>query len=200
MVCSSCSVFCFFFNDTATTEIYTILFVGSVRCVQETAIISEIKGISKTHVIKNKQEFIIQTEGINYPAFYNCSKIDHNSIYSNDISLILQLYGIEAARNCLISEISMVFNVYHISLDPRHFSLIADYMTQQGSIRPLNRIGIASAASPFLKMSFETTMQFLTNAALYREKEDNESLSSAIVLGRVPKVGTGMFDLRHRIK
>eukprot|EP00828_Plagiopyla_frontata_P006048 TRINITY_DN12577_c0_g1_i1.p1 TRINITY_DN12577_c0_g1~~TRINITY_DN12577_c0_g1_i1.p1 ORF type:complete len:185 (+),score=43.12 TRINITY_DN12577_c0_g1_i1:3-557(+) len=26
----------FFFNDTATTEIYTILFVGSVRCVQET--------------------------------------------------------------------------------------------------------------------------------------------------------------------
>eukprot|EP00828_Plagiopyla_frontata_P018187 TRINITY_DN2339_c0_g1_i1.p2 TRINITY_DN2339_c0_g1~~TRINITY_DN2339_c0_g1_i1.p2 ORF type:complete len:124 (-),score=27.90 TRINITY_DN2339_c0_g1_i1:20-391(-) len=28
--------FFFFFNDTATTEIYTILFVGSVRCVQET--------------------------------------------------------------------------------------------------------------------------------------------------------------------
>eukprot|EP00828_Plagiopyla_frontata_P039738 TRINITY_DN5238_c0_g1_i2.p2 TRINITY_DN5238_c0_g1~~TRINITY_DN5238_c0_g1_i2.p2 ORF type:complete len:144 (-),score=50.13 TRINITY_DN5238_c0_g1_i2:28-459(-) len=26
----------FFFNDTATSEIYTILFVGSVRCVQET--------------------------------------------------------------------------------------------------------------------------------------------------------------------
>ena len=50
-------------------------------------------------------------------------------------------------------------------------------------IRPLNRIGIANSASPFLKMSFETTMQFLTNAALYREKEDIESLSSAIVLG-----------------
>eukprot|EP00828_Plagiopyla_frontata_P028000 TRINITY_DN3627_c0_g1_i4.p1 TRINITY_DN3627_c0_g1~~TRINITY_DN3627_c0_g1_i4.p1 ORF type:complete len:140 (+),score=2.97 TRINITY_DN3627_c0_g1_i4:1-420(+) len=30
---------CFFsFNDTASTEIYTILFVGSVRCVQETAL------------------------------------------------------------------------------------------------------------------------------------------------------------------
>ena len=27
----------FFFNDTATTESYTILFVGSVRCVYETA-------------------------------------------------------------------------------------------------------------------------------------------------------------------
>eukprot|EP00828_Plagiopyla_frontata_P040134 TRINITY_DN534_c0_g1_i1.p1 TRINITY_DN534_c0_g1~~TRINITY_DN534_c0_g1_i1.p1 ORF type:complete len:149 (+),score=41.07 TRINITY_DN534_c0_g1_i1:3-449(+) len=31
-----CSVSVFFYNDTATTEIYTILFVGSVRCVQET--------------------------------------------------------------------------------------------------------------------------------------------------------------------
>ncbi len=28
-----CVFFCFFFNDTATTEIYTFLFVGSVRCV-----------------------------------------------------------------------------------------------------------------------------------------------------------------------
>eukprot|EP00828_Plagiopyla_frontata_P017141 TRINITY_DN22314_c0_g1_i4.p1 TRINITY_DN22314_c0_g1~~TRINITY_DN22314_c0_g1_i4.p1 ORF type:complete len:177 (+),score=16.58 TRINITY_DN22314_c0_g1_i4:43-573(+) len=28
--------FFFFFSDTAPTEIYTILFVGSVRCVQET--------------------------------------------------------------------------------------------------------------------------------------------------------------------
>eukprot|EP00831_Metopus_contortus_P047845 TRINITY_DN38779_c0_g1_i1.p2 TRINITY_DN38779_c0_g1~~TRINITY_DN38779_c0_g1_i1.p2 ORF type:complete len:151 (+),score=28.71 TRINITY_DN38779_c0_g1_i1:59-511(+) len=30
-------VFFFFFNDTATTEIYTRSIVGSVRCVQETA-------------------------------------------------------------------------------------------------------------------------------------------------------------------
>eukprot|EP00825_Cyclidium_porcatum_P041692 TRINITY_DN5530_c0_g1_i2.p2 TRINITY_DN5530_c0_g1~~TRINITY_DN5530_c0_g1_i2.p2 ORF type:complete len:113 (+),score=3.63 TRINITY_DN5530_c0_g1_i2:94-432(+) len=29
----------FFFNDTATTEIYTLHIVGSVRCVQETVVI-----------------------------------------------------------------------------------------------------------------------------------------------------------------
>eukprot|EP00825_Cyclidium_porcatum_P003223 TRINITY_DN11493_c0_g1_i2.p2 TRINITY_DN11493_c0_g1~~TRINITY_DN11493_c0_g1_i2.p2 ORF type:complete len:191 (-),score=7.36 TRINITY_DN11493_c0_g1_i2:205-777(-) len=33
-----CLVFFFFFNDTATTEIYTLHIVGSVRCVQETDI------------------------------------------------------------------------------------------------------------------------------------------------------------------
>ncbi len=29
-------MWCFFFNETATTEIYTSLFVCSVRCVYET--------------------------------------------------------------------------------------------------------------------------------------------------------------------
>eukprot|EP00831_Metopus_contortus_P027101 TRINITY_DN22891_c0_g2_i3.p2 TRINITY_DN22891_c0_g2~~TRINITY_DN22891_c0_g2_i3.p2 ORF type:complete len:181 (-),score=13.14 TRINITY_DN22891_c0_g2_i3:533-1075(-) len=34
-----CIMFCvFFFNDTATTEIYTRSIVGSVRCVQETGV------------------------------------------------------------------------------------------------------------------------------------------------------------------
>eukprot|EP00828_Plagiopyla_frontata_P002835 TRINITY_DN10624_c0_g1_i1.p2 TRINITY_DN10624_c0_g1~~TRINITY_DN10624_c0_g1_i1.p2 ORF type:complete len:155 (-),score=22.52 TRINITY_DN10624_c0_g1_i1:808-1272(-) len=33
-------IFFFFFNDKTTTEIYTILFVGSVRCVQETGFTS----------------------------------------------------------------------------------------------------------------------------------------------------------------
>eukprot|EP00831_Metopus_contortus_P004387 TRINITY_DN11620_c0_g1_i2.p2 TRINITY_DN11620_c0_g1~~TRINITY_DN11620_c0_g1_i2.p2 ORF type:complete len:120 (-),score=19.36 TRINITY_DN11620_c0_g1_i2:147-506(-) len=32
-------LFFFFFNDTATTEIYTRSIVGSVRCVQETGIL-----------------------------------------------------------------------------------------------------------------------------------------------------------------
>eukprot|EP00831_Metopus_contortus_P067471 TRINITY_DN60218_c0_g1_i2.p1 TRINITY_DN60218_c0_g1~~TRINITY_DN60218_c0_g1_i2.p1 ORF type:complete len:238 (+),score=44.54 TRINITY_DN60218_c0_g1_i2:67-780(+) len=35
---------CFFFNDTATTEIYTRSIVGSVRCVQETGINAEYMG------------------------------------------------------------------------------------------------------------------------------------------------------------
>eukprot|EP00825_Cyclidium_porcatum_P025395 TRINITY_DN2761_c0_g1_i2.p2 TRINITY_DN2761_c0_g1~~TRINITY_DN2761_c0_g1_i2.p2 ORF type:complete len:222 (+),score=-13.15 TRINITY_DN2761_c0_g1_i2:97-762(+) len=36
--------FVFFFNDTATTEIYTLHIVGSVRCVQETGINAEYMG------------------------------------------------------------------------------------------------------------------------------------------------------------
>eukprot|EP00831_Metopus_contortus_P006926 TRINITY_DN12649_c0_g1_i10.p1 TRINITY_DN12649_c0_g1~~TRINITY_DN12649_c0_g1_i10.p1 ORF type:complete len:133 (+),score=30.56 TRINITY_DN12649_c0_g1_i10:34-432(+) len=35
---ASCLFYIFFFNDTATTEIYTRSIVGSVRCVQETVV------------------------------------------------------------------------------------------------------------------------------------------------------------------
>ena len=51
-----------------------------------------------------------------------------------------------------------VFSAYHIKIDHRHLSLIADYMTFTGEIRAMNRTGLQFNASPFLKMSYETTM------------------------------------------
>eukprot|EP00825_Cyclidium_porcatum_P042719 TRINITY_DN5906_c0_g1_i1.p1 TRINITY_DN5906_c0_g1~~TRINITY_DN5906_c0_g1_i1.p1 ORF type:complete len:458 (+),score=19.85 TRINITY_DN5906_c0_g1_i1:74-1447(+) len=45
------SVYFFFFNDTATTEIYTLHIVGSVRCVQETAC-SYDRGGAGTMIVK----------------------------------------------------------------------------------------------------------------------------------------------------
>eukprot|EP00825_Cyclidium_porcatum_P033101 TRINITY_DN35189_c0_g1_i3.p2 TRINITY_DN35189_c0_g1~~TRINITY_DN35189_c0_g1_i3.p2 ORF type:complete len:213 (+),score=56.83 TRINITY_DN35189_c0_g1_i3:89-727(+) len=44
------SLIFFFFNDTATTEIYTLHIVGSVRCVQETAIYFDFDQQAKRQV------------------------------------------------------------------------------------------------------------------------------------------------------
>ena len=49
-----------------------------------------------------------------------------------------------------------VFGVYGIGVDPRHLSLIADFMMQQGDYRPCSRAGMETSTSPLLKMSFET--------------------------------------------
>jgi RNA polymerase Rpb1, domain 5 len=58
-----------------------------------------------------------------------------------------------------------VFGVYGIDVNPRHLSLIADFMTRTGSYLPMNRLGMNECSSPFLQMSFETTSTFLTKAA-----------------------------------
>ena len=92
--------------------------------------------------------------------------LDINFIDTNDIAAILQTYGVEAARNAIIKEIAGVFEVYGIKVDRRHLTLIADYMTFEGGYKPFNRIGLASNTSPFLKMSFESTCKFLTDATL----------------------------------
>lgn len=66
----------------------------------------------------------------------------------------------------MISEIKNVFGAYGIKVDPRHLSLVADYMTFTGSYKACNRVHMDAKASPWLKMSFETTMKFLSESAL----------------------------------
>ena len=68
-------------------------------------------------------------------------------------------------------------------------------MTRAGGFNPFNRIGMKSEVSPFLKMSFETTCNFLKDAVLGGEDDDLTSHSARIVLGKLSKVGTGSFDI-----
>ena len=72
-------------------------------------------------------------------------------------------------------------------------------MTFQGEYRSFNRMGMELVSSPFLKVSFETSMNYLTNSCFTKESDFNHSSSSRIVLGLPPKVGTGIFDLKQDI-
>ena len=78
-------------------------------------------------------------------------------------------------------------------------SLIADYMTFEGSYKPFNRIGMETNSSPFQKMSFETTLHFLQSTTLGREKDRILSPSACLVAGRVVRGGTGSFELMQKL-
>ena len=53
------------------------------------------------------------------------------------------------------SDLYYYYNIYYIYYLFRHLSLIADYMTIDGSYRPFNRIGIENNPSPLQQMTFE---------------------------------------------
>eukprot|EP00831_Metopus_contortus_P036975 TRINITY_DN29185_c0_g1_i2.p1 TRINITY_DN29185_c0_g1~~TRINITY_DN29185_c0_g1_i2.p1 ORF type:complete len:103 (-),score=22.24 TRINITY_DN29185_c0_g1_i2:153-461(-) len=60
--------FCFFFNDTATTEIYTRSIVGSVRCVQETGHMESKRRKSQPRIWTDEEDdalkqIVIEFEG-----------------------------------------------------------------------------------------------------------------------------------------
>lgn len=115
----------------------------------------------------NDTQIRINTEGVNFEGIWERPDIlDLNTLSSNNIHQMLITYGVEAARATIVSEISKVFGAYGIGVDARHLSLIADYMTFEGGYKPFNRFGINSNPAPLAKMSFETTMKFLSDAAM----------------------------------
>ncbi|CUM67120.1 uncharacterized protein PRCAT00004809001 [Priceomyces carsonii] len=139
---------------------------------------------------------ILTTEGVNFQAMWEQDDfIDVNGITSNDIYAVLKTYGVEAARNTIVNEINNVFDRYAISVSSRHLDLIADMMTRDGTYLAFNRQGIDNSTSSFMKMSYETTCQFLTKAVLDGDKEEIESPSASIVMGKLANIGTGSFDI-----
>nr|XP_011458916.1 PREDICTED: DNA-directed RNA polymerase I subunit RPA1-like isoform X1 [Fragaria vesca subsp. vesca] len=151
---------------------------------------------------EEKKMRALQTAGVDFATLWKLQDVlDVNYICSNNIHAMLNTYGVEAARETIIKEISNVFKVYGISVNIRHLSLIADYMTHSGGYRPMNRFGgIAESTSPMNKMSFETASKFIQEAAYHGEKDDLETPSARTCLGLPVKVGTGCFDLMHKME
>ena len=96
---------------------------------------------------------------------------------------MMKKYGIEAGRANLVKEVRSVFSMYGIEVNYRHLSLIGDFITFNGDYRAFNRIGMEESSSPFLKMSFETTMKYLVGSCLTKETDNMSTPSSALVMG-----------------
>lgn len=137
------------------------------------------------------------TDGVNFPEVWEHCRtfLCQDNISTNDIAAMLRYYGVEAARATIVQEMKAVFGGHGISVDSRHLNLIADVMTRGGGFTAFNRTGISDHVSPFLKMSFETTCNFLKEATMESGSDDLKSPSGQIVLGKVNSVGTGSFDI-----
>ncbi|POS87315.1 beta and beta-prime subunits of DNA dependent RNA-polymerase [Erysiphe pulchra] len=143
---------------------------------------------------------VVHTNGVNLKAMQMYPHIiNPNVISTNDISAVLEHYGVEACRATIIQELSGVFASHSISVDPRHLNLIADFMTRGGGFTPFNRNGMKSSVSPFMKMSFETTVGFLAEAVCDGDWDDLSNPSSRLVIGKMSKVGTGSFDVYTKV-
>lgn len=146
--------------------------------------------------------------------------LDLNRLHTNDVHAVAKTYGIEAAARVIVKEVKNVFQVYGITVNPRHLLLIADYMTFDGTFKPLSRKGMEYSSSPLQQMSFESCLQFLKSATIlgiayeivdwhsynfllfntFSGKEDDlGSPSGRLMVGLPIKSGTGAFSLMTKI-
>lgn len=172
-----------------------------LRDLCDKSVIHQTAYINRAFVVSSGDSLSLKTEGINILAMASHRNIlDIDRLHCNNIHVMAQRYGIEAASRVIVKEMTDVFKVYGIVIDPRHLTLIADYMTFAGVYLPFNRIGIESSASPLQQMSFETVVSFLRDAALSGKHDDLSNPSARLVVGKPTAVGTGLFGLRNKIK
>ncbi|KAK0268383.1 hypothetical protein LTR35_015543 [Friedmanniomyces endolithicus] len=184
--------------DSSTAK---LLMLHLVEDATRAALIQSVPGISNAILDEGATSKangvpILVTSGVNIPAMWTYQNVlNPNHIYTNSIHALLLHYGVEAARAAIVIELQSVFGVHGISVDPRHLMLIADYMTRGGGYQAFSRMGYRGNPSPFMKMSFETTVGFLRDAVLEGEWDDLTNPSARIVTGSMARVGTGAFDV-----
>ncbi|XP_035016584.1 DNA-directed RNA polymerase I subunit RPA1 [Hippoglossus stenolepis] len=172
----------------------------------QNAVIMETRGLTRCLLNEAKtktgeKETILNTEGINMHEMFKYSDIlNINRLYSNEVHAMANTYGIEVALKVIEKEIKDVFAVYGIEVDPRHLSLVADYMCFEGVYKPLNRHAIRSNSSPLQQMTFETSYKFLKQATMLGSHDQLVSPSACLVVGKIVRGGTGLFELKQPLQ
>ena len=100
-------------------------------CIQ--CFVNETAGVDTADRIAmgDKAGLLVQGRTVNLldSLLRNCHLVDLTSLESNDIHMVQDIFGIEAARRVLENEVMKVFGAYGIEVDPRHLSLVSDFMT-----------------------------------------------------------------------
>jgi len=158
--------------------------------------IQGVRGIDKTIVVKDGDEYVIKTRGTNLKAVVKLEEVDGSRTITNDIKEISKVLGIESGRAAIVKELHGVLKENNINVDVRHIMLLADLMTFEGDIKGIVRTGITrEKASPFARAAFEETVKHLLDAAFKGEKDYLQGVAENIIVGQPIKVGTGIVNL-----
>jgi len=155
-----------------------------------------IAGIKDIFFEKRKEEWIVTTEGSNLSELFRHPLIDKSRTMSNDMWEIYHIFGIEATRQFLIEEYMDIVSSDGTFVNPSNVELLVDIMVYTGTIISISRYGQKKVGcGPMAKASFEESLENFMKAGVNGEKESANGVSASIMLGKMPNIGTGVFDL-----
>lgn len=158
--------------------------------------IKGIEGIKRAIIRKEKDEYVIYTEGSNFEEILALEGIDKTRTTTNDIQAIYNVLGIEAARNAIIDEAYGTLQEQGLNVDIRHIMLVADTMTSDGTVRPIGRQGISGEKSSVIaRAAFEITVNHLLRAGRRGEVDELRGVAENVIVGQPIKLGTGSIEL-----
>ncbi len=164
--------------------------------------IKGIENITKAMVLKSPDgSFFIRTGGTNLAGVIANDKVDSKRTYTNEVREIEKVFGVEAGRNALVSELKAVLDSQNLSVDSRHLMLLADAMCMDGGMKSVGRHGLSGQKAGILaRAAFEETMKHLIFAAIHGESDNLIGVTENIIVGQIVPVGTGTVKLKMRLK
>src|SRR6056297_1554597 len=144
------------------------------------------------------EEFVLYTEGSAFGDALAIEGVDATRTTCNNIHEIHRNLGIEAARETIIEETHNTLAEQGLDdVNVRHLMLVADMMTNEGTIESIGRHGISGAKDSVLaRAAFEVTVNHLLNAAIHGEVDKLDGVTENVIVGKPIKLGTGDVDLR----
>ncbi len=149
---------------------------------------------TETGEYKTLDQYILDTDGTNYPMVMNHPAVDATKLYSTNIYDVLDILGLEAVRAILMMEMAPIFATAAVNY--RHLGLLCDHMTTSGRLMSIDRYGInKNDIGPLAKMSFEETTKVVMKAAQFGEVDPVTGVSANIMIGQPIRGGTAFSQI-----
>ena len=164
--------------------------------VLENLVIKGVPGIERALIRKDKEGYVIYTEGSNIGEVMHLPGVDQRRIATNNITEIANTLGIEAARSTIVFEAQHVLAEQGLTVDLRHLMLVADVMTSGGKVEAIGRHGISGRkVSVLARAAFEITTNIMLRSAITGEVDYLNGVAENIIVGNPVALGTGAVEI-----
>ena len=142
-------------------------------------------------IIKERKEPIINTNGSNIYGILKSSMgkyIDSLRITTDSIMEIWEMFGIEEAKMAILEELRKITP----ETNPRHLMIYAAEMCSSGVVTSIERSGLRARQinNILLRIAHQSPIQSLVYASENNIRAPINSVSGALIVGQVPKIGT----------
>lgn len=150
-----------------------------------------------TGELQARKEWVVDTEGTALEKLLALDFVDPTRTFSNDVTEIEEVFGIEAAAAVLFHELKQVIYFGGTYIDPRHILLLSHTMTHLGYQVALSRFGINRLETgPLVKISFEQTYEVVNQAAVQAQVDAVQGPTPSVMMGQLGPLPTGVVEVR----
>jgi len=144
---------------------------------------------------------VIVTNGSNMDHILALPQVDAERTVSTNVMDMYETFGIDAARECIESELRGVMSGSKAHVGDRHLTLISDAMCFRGFITPMTYGGTCrEETSVLMKAVFEKTMMSFITGAARGHTDTMNTMSEAVAWNGKIQCGTGcvtVFNNQH---